>query len=171
MRTRKSLAQVEWIGFAAANENEFRQCRGRSKASLQKLHGFTLIELMIVVAIIAILAAIALPSYSDYVKRARAADAAGQLSDMRVKMEQLFQDRRSYANCGALVAPLPTNTPSFTYACTTNTATAYEITATGQNTMAGFTYGITQTGKSSTVPANWGGTCATNWILSKGGAC
>ena len=133
--------------------------------------GFTLIEMMIVVAIIAILAAIALPAYSDYVKRARVADAVGQLSDMRVKMEQLFQDRRSYDKCGDLVAPLPASTPNFTYACTTKTATAYEITATGQNTMSGFTYAITQTAKSSTVPANWGGTCATNWILSKGGAC
>ena len=54
--------------------------------------GFTLIELMITVAIIAILAAVALPAYSTYVTRARITDAVKGLSEMRLKMEQYFQD-------------------------------------------------------------------------------
>ena len=45
--------------------------------------GFTLIELMIVVAIIGILAAVAIPAYSDYVKKSREAEAINALGDIR----------------------------------------------------------------------------------------
>ena len=71
--------------------------------------GFTLIELMITVAVVAILAAGALPTYSAYVMRANVTDAAKGLSEMRLKMEQYFQDQRTYV--GACIAntsaPLP----------------------------------------------------------------
>lgn len=59
--------------------------------------GFTLIELMIVVAIVAILASIALPSYSSYIKRANRADARTQLLQVAQFMQRFYAANDSYA--------------------------------------------------------------------------
>ena len=100
---------------------------------MKRSRGFTLIELMIVIGIVAILAAIAIPSYTDYVRRGRITEAISTLAGMRVKMEQFFQDNRSYAlACVAgTVAPQPANTAYWTYNCAGLTLNTYLITATG----------------------------------------
>ncbi|MCP3852652.1 MAG: prepilin-type N-terminal cleavage/methylation domain-containing protein [Gammaproteobacteria bacterium] len=64
--------------------------------------GFTLIEIMIVVAVVAILAAIAVPSYSDYVLRAKRVDAANKLMDIANRQQQYFLDNRSYGTAAQL---------------------------------------------------------------------
>jgi type IV pilus assembly protein PilE len=59
--------------------------------------GFTLLELVVVMAIAAILAAIAIPNYSEYVMRSHRSEAQSFISDVASRQSQFFLDRRSYA--------------------------------------------------------------------------
>lgn len=63
----------------------------------KKIRGFTLIELMIVVAIIGIIAAIAYPSYVDYVQKSRRADGMAGLTDLRLLQEKFRASCPTYA--------------------------------------------------------------------------
>ena len=141
--------------------------------------GFTLIEVMITVAIVAILAAIAVPSYSDYVRRGRLTEALSALSGQRVRLEQYFQDNRTFAGaCVAnTVAPPLVNTVNFTYTCVPSAAgvvpSTYVLTATGAGTMLGFVYRVTEANVRATtgLPAGWLGTGSACWVTKKDGSC
>ncbi len=135
--------------------------------------GFTLIELMVAVAVLAILAAVAMPSYKDYVLRGKLVDGPNALAAMRARMEQYYQDNRTYV--GGPCASAST-AGVFTVGCRTVTATAYNVTATGSGLASDFTYTIDQNGNEATtsLPSDWGGVPAGGyacWVTRRGASC
>jgi type IV pilus assembly protein PilE len=124
-------------------------------------NGFSLIELLIVLAIIGVLAAIAVPNYNDYITRGKITEAVASLSDARVRMEQYFQDNRFYNTdgtaataCAATVTVA--NTANFTFACAASPITARPTSGPppAPASMSGFTYTINQTNaRTSTIAA------------------
>lgn len=62
-----------------------------------RYRGFTLIELMIVVAVISILAAIAMPAYREYIKKSRRAEAQSYLMTLAARQQQFLVDTRRFS--------------------------------------------------------------------------
>ena len=101
--------------------------------------GFTLIELMIVVAIIGILAAIALPQYTDYVTRSRRIDGQSTLLQVAQDLERCYTQFSAYNNnsCSVVTAGAVSQTsPERFYLVTASTlsASAFTLTAIPQGT-------------------------------------
>lgn len=153
------------------------------KRSAQK--GFTLIEVMIVVAIVAILAAVAVPSYSAYIRRGQLSEAGTYLSDYRIKMEQYYQDNKNYGAGGvcatdATAAGWNAFTPGakyFTFGCATSSVggvanQGFTITATGSGTVTtGYKYTLDHTGNRQTIQFAGAAVAANCWLTKSSTSC
>jgi prepilin-type N-terminal cleavage/methylation domain-containing protein len=150
----------------------------------RRSNGFTLIEVMIVVAIVAILAAVAIPSYRDYILRGQLVDGTTILSTVRADMERYYQDNRKYIAVGGFVPPCASIDPTtrtqgkFVVTCTTTDVPqqTFLLTATATSGSAlNFAYSVDQRDNRSTVSTGITGwpvpvpnTC---WVMKRGQVC
>jgi type IV pilus assembly protein PilE len=143
--------------------------------------GFTLIELMIAVAIIAVLAAVAMPSYQNYVRRGQLSEAFTTLSDMRVKMEQYYQDNKFYGATNATTAcpalpshgAFPVTGKYFSVTCAGGAAPSqtFVLTATGSGSLTtGYDYTLNHAGTKGTTSFHGSSSTAACW-LTKSTSC
>lgn len=99
--------------------------------------GFTLVEILVVVAIVAILAAIAYPSYTDSVMKARRADAKTTLLELAQRIERFYSENHNYTDVADSVGGTPQQSPDGWYTITINSdANTYDLTATPQDSQA-----------------------------------
>lgn len=129
--------------------------------------GFTLIEVMIVVAIVGILAAIALPSYSEYLRRGYRAEARAALLQANQWMERASTATGTYPLAASFPVSL-TKVPSDRYAIAAASADGrtFTLTATRQNGQIGDKcgdYTLTQAGVRGASPLSGGATLEDCW--------
>lgn len=136
----------------------------RRRVSLLRSSGFTLIELMIVVAIVGILAAIAYPSYMDHMRKGRRASAQSYLATLAQQEQQYLIDSRSYTASAAALGY--TSTPSdvapyytIAIAPADGPPPTFTITATPIGTQAVDTCGTLSINNAGTKTASSGTSC------------
>ena len=121
---------------------------------MNKYIGFTLVELMVVVAIVGILAGIAYPSYQLSILKSRRADAQGQLLGLVNSMERYFTETNTYVG-----APEDHDTDYYALTIQSATVTGYTLRATPTGHQASDSCGnleITHTGaKTAATTGCW----------------
>lgn len=131
--------------------------------SLKKSKGFTLIELMIVVAIIGILAAVAIPAYNDYTQTTKASAGIAGLSSFKTTVAMCFQKEGALDDCDAGTKGIPSAVAA---AGTINYLSAVDvaagvITATLEaKDRSGDAIGVTITPEVSNGTINWTVACS-----------
>ncbi|MEW6615735.1 MAG: prepilin-type N-terminal cleavage/methylation domain-containing protein [Thermodesulfobacteriota bacterium] len=102
------------------------------RKSMKSEKGFTLIELMIVVAIIGILAAIAIPNFLSYQKKAAQSEAKTNLGAIRTLQEAYAADHDTYATSLDALGFSTKGTAKYSYYVSTANATTFEAVAEGK---------------------------------------
>lgn len=123
-----------------------------------KSQGFTLIEIVIALAIIALLTAVAYPSYNQYTERSKLGGAVTTLANLRLEMQQVYLDSRSYLKEGTTdeCAVADQSDDNFTFTCSSDDAKSFSFTATnkaavGLGSAESYTFSIDQAGRQKTL--------------------
>ena len=131
---------------------------------------------MVAVAVIGILAAVGYPAYTEHVRRGKIATALGELSAVRVRLEQYYQDNRNYGSSAAACGvPMP-SVQAFTVSCTWGaggTPQSFLLTATGDSAagMGGYAYTINERDEQRTPQFGGEAVDAACWLKKKGESC
>jgi type IV pilus assembly protein PilA len=131
----------------------------KSMKRIQK--GFTLIELMIVVAIIGILAAVALPAYQDYVRKARFAEAVSVGNAYKLGVAECINNRgiANVADCDAGVFDVPALPAAMPANVSAIAVANGVVTVTAVATAGGYTSILTPSVDGGTLKWVQSGTC------------
>ena len=133
--------------------------------------GFTLIELMIVIAIIGILAAVAVPQYGQYTKRAKFSEVITATAAAKTAVTICYQENNTVTGCdgGASGTDIPDNivvADNYGSVATMTTLNGI-ISAVGNNEVDSKTYTLTPVGRGTSVAPTAG--IALDWAIS--GTC
>lgn len=135
--------------------------------------GFSLVELMVALTIAAIIAAFAVPAYRDHTLRSYLPEMSSSLQLSALRLEQFYQDHRSYRNGTECGVTLP-HSERFSFSCTLpEDGQSFVLTAIGRDAMAGFAYTIDQQGQTRTtsLPDTWGTAPLECWVMKRGATC
>ncbi|MFQ2043793.1 prepilin-type N-terminal cleavage/methylation domain-containing protein [Aeromonas veronii] len=132
-------------------------------SEMKKQSGFTLIELMIVVAIVAILAAVALPAYQNYTKKAKFTEIIAATGAAKTAVEICYSNLGTVTGCTAGSNGVPANPSGATGLLASLTTADGVITATAVNTapLAGETYVLTPAATNGKLVWSASGSCST----------